>query len=372
MNYLILHAPLITALLYINFLSLTASSSFIKSKMPFININNFALGITTGMAGVGMAGVAGVQASQTATVDFADTIPVITTHTNTTLTGEGMVRPEDIGDHEISVYTDQETKDSGLSYEERHCIDGVDGPKCDSADGTGEDVWSPLFIRDVYNNTRSALNNTVGETGFASGNGVESSLMRKRHGGGDAIGATGAEVYTESNNNFDFGIYSDEDEDSVEVKLDIALNEEDEDESEIQDVDVVAKKEERSGATVGAGGEVDEAAKYPWEVSSCASEEAKKAKKIEEEIAFFHYKGTSTRHPLLVLREQRQANGNATEGDHEELLDADYYLHKETSIFDDLEYNNNLMREAFTLLIAAFSTALVLVGRRAPAKHAVY
>lgn len=86
--------------------------------------------------------------------------------------------------------------------------------------------------------------------------------------------------------------------------------------------------------------------------------------------------GTSTRHPLLVLREQRQVNGSGSatgsEGEHEELLDADYYLHKETSIFDDLEYNNNLMREAFTLLIAAFSTALVLVGRRAPAKHAVY
>jgi hypothetical protein len=60
------------------------------------------------------------------------------------------------------------------------------------------------------------------------------------------------------------------------------------------------------------------------------------------------------------------------EGEHDELLDADYYLHKETSVFDELDLNNNLMREAFTLLIAVISTALVLVGRRAPAKHAVY
>jgi hypothetical protein len=85
-----------------------------------------------------------------------------------------------------------------------------------------------------------------------------------------------------------------------------------------------------------------------------------------EDISFFHGKGTSTRRPPLTFRE----GGNIT--DVEELLDSDYYLYKESSIFDELDANNNMMREAFTLLIAAISTALVLVGRRAPAKHAVY
>lgn len=307
-------------------------------------INNIVFGLTLGTAGV--------QGAQTATINFEDTIPVMTTATNTTLDGEG-IRPEAIDDHEISVYTDQESRMQGLSYEERHCLDGH-GPACD-ARGSSEGVWTPAFVRDVYNSTRGAVNSTIADSFVRIGKGVgmDDEILGRRFAEGNNQVNIGA---------MDFGIY-DEDED-VDVEVAIQdVNNEDEDEAEVPET--IATPEQRSGATASEGGEIDEAPVYPWEVASCSTDDVQKAKRIEEEVSFFHGKGTSTRRPPLAFSE-------APEG--EELLDTDYYLYKESSnsIFDELDMTNNMMREAFTLLIAAISTALVLLGRRAPAKHAVY
>lgn len=312
-------------------------------------INNIAIGLTVSAAGV--------HAAQTATINFEDTIPVMTTSTNTTLDGVG-VRPEAIADHEISVYTDQETRSQGLSYEQRHCLDG-EGPACDAI-GSGEDVWTPAFVRDVYNNTRSAVNGTAP---------IGSSFMRLRMGTDtgitdEVLGRRGK--FADGNNqlkatslgegDLDYGIY-DEDED-VEVHINDVDDEDEVDEAKTEETATLAQ----------ASGMADEVPVYPWEVPSCSSDDEQKAKRLMDDVSFFHSKGTSTRRPPLTFREG--ANGNIT--DAEELLDSDYYLYKESSIFDELDASNNMMREAFTLLIAAISTALVLVGRRAPAKHAVY
>lgn len=305
---------------------------------------------TFGAVGVAM-GAAGVQAAQTATIDFADTVPVMTTSTNTTLDGADIRPQEAIGDHEISVYTDQETRDAGRSYEERRCLDG-EGPACDAQGNDDDQVWTPAFVRDLMHNGNDvqqrlrvrAVNSTITSSFIRVGmrNSVDSVQILGRN----PLATEGA--YDEDEN---------EDVD-VEVKLPDAVQSEDEE-------DDVAKPQERSGAAV-QGSEMDEAPRYPWEVASCASDEEKRAKLIAEEAAFFHSRGTSTRMPPRVLREKR--SGSDADGERDELLDHDYYLHKESSIYDELDMTNNLMREACTLLIAAISTALVLVGRRAPTK----